>query len=77
MSPLLAMLLCIGEVVATTLIAIAFHERGYQRGVNAAAKKYYDLGYECGRTAGEKWLVNLETSVQEEREQIWREEAQL
>lgn len=76
MSPWLAAALCIGQIVAIVLIALAFHERGYRRGLRDAAKKYYALGFESGRAAGEQWLVNLETSVQDEREKIWREEMQ-
>lgn len=47
-------------------IAMGFHFCGaYRRG--------YDSGYERGRKDCEKWVIDLDASVQREQEKIWKE----
>jgi hypothetical protein len=36
--------------------------------------EFYRKGYQRGFTAGENWVVDAETGVEQEREKIWRAE---
>jgi len=65
------LLLVFGETVAIVVIALAFHEWGYRKGLKLARK----IGSEEGRRAADNWWIRAEEQIDRERQKIWRNEA--
>jgi hypothetical protein len=61
---------CLGLAM---LLLVAFHNWAYKAG----QAKGYTSGYEQGRLTADNWWIRAETEIDQARQKIWREEAQL
>ena len=59
-------LLFLFELGAIAYLGGTFWQSGYKKG--------HEHGYAKGRTDAEKWIVELESGVNEARQEIWRGE---
>jgi hypothetical protein len=71
-NPWLAVSLFVGELIAIVVLLLAFHERGYKCGVKDGSK----AGYEHGRRDADNWWISTEREVDQERQKIWKGEAE-
>jgi hypothetical protein len=64
-----------GLISSLTLVALlvaVIHERGYRAGAKAGWRN----GYQVGLTDANNWWIRAEEQADEERQKIWKEDAQ-
>lgn len=66
-----AIFLC--EVLLIVVVCLAFHRRGYEKGLQQADIDE-EAAYHRGRLDADNWWIRADAEVDQARQKIWREE---